>query len=634
MKKKKSKKLPKYMFGSDVKDPQQGLMDIRRQRASNNPSYIENPTSAIADNNIQWSRAEQEANKNPWTQGLDIFGNLALQVGSSMMNQGISKGQGISENGFNWGQLLQQATNMVGSAGEASTANQGFAFGGNIPNVPVEIEGKEVGETPGGEIFEAKGPSHEQGGINIALPEGTEMYSKRIKVDGVTMADRKKGRAKKTLTLEKLLENNKGDKLTKNSLKRTKQVNSKEEQADLKIQQLIAELLKGKVDPNGPMVNTNDKKLQLGTGQGGIQEIPNYINKDFNYSFLKDIIKQEGLDNIYNFENEDDRKKFQINLGVNGDGIFRKNTLSALDKRYDLKPIEGNTVGITNEGVGSPVFAPINVADNTKDYNNEEKSKFKNPLANITAGDALGMFGNLYQGFAPYKNTLENRAGDTPNINMFKDYGKEGLKTLDKTKGYVAGIRDKNLQDVELARAGNVKRARNSARGVNTMRALDLASTQRANKQQGEIYKAFAQQMMNILGQEAGMKDKQDQVVMQGEQARDLADRQDRDNFFTQLGKDKAAIGESLSRTGKSVNDIKQRSVQEKFMNQLFDWVKGNVMTGDMSQKGDISSAGDTSKQIANFDYKKAGYDKKTWDAFDEGTKLLLINGLIPHKSK
>ena len=109
----------------------------------------------------------------------------------------------------------------------------------------------------------------------------------------------------------------------------------------------------------------------------------------------------------------------------------------------------------------------------------KEKSKFKNPLANITAGDALGMFGNLYQGFVPYKNTLENRAGDTPNVNMFKDYGKEGLKTLDKTKGYVAGIRDENLQDVELARAGNVKRGRNSARG-------DSARARRGEQQKNQ----------------------------------------------------------------------------------------------------------------------------------------------------
>lgn len=598
MKKKKTKKLPKYMFGSNVKDPQQGLMDIRRQRVSNNPGHIESPDTAIAENNMRWARAEQEAGKNPWTQGLDIFGNLALQVGSSMMSQGAAKGQGVSENGFNWGQLLQQGVGMAGSAGTASTANQGFAFGGKIPNIPVEIEGDEVGETPDGQIFQAKGPSHEGGGIDIALPEGTEMYSKRIKVDGVTMADRKKGRAKKTLTLEKLLENNLSDKLTKNSLKRTKQVNSKEEQADLEVQQLIAQLLQGQVDPNGPMVNTNDKKLQLGTGPGGI------------FGFLQNF----DPENPYNFPDFNKMTGTSDDYHVIDDGSTEYKTSKPSLATGDFN---GNVGGTEDTG------------DDAK-----EKSKFKNPLANITAGDALGMFGNLYQGFAPYKNTLENRAGDTPNVNMFKDYGKEGLKTLDKTKGYVAGIRDENLQDVELARAGNVKRGRNSARGVNTMRALDLASTQGANRQQGEIYKAFAQQMMNILGQEAGMENQQDQIVMQGEQNRDLADRQDRDNFFTQMAKDKVAIGESLTRTGKSANDIKQRGVQEKFMNQLFDWVQGNAMTGDISQKDDISLTGDTSKQVANFDYKKAGFDKKTWDAFDEKTKLLLINGFAPHKSK
>ena len=103
-----------------------------------------------------------------------------------------------------------------------------MAYGGTTGS-GVEVEGKEAFETPGGAVGTFKGPSHEAGGIDVNLPPGTEVYSKRIKIDGVTLANRKTKREKRSLTLEELLEADKTDNLIKNSLTRTKTVNEKEE---------------------------------------------------------------------------------------------------------------------------------------------------------------------------------------------------------------------------------------------------------------------------------------------------------------------------------------------------------------------------------------------------------------------
>src|SRR5690606_17948488 len=129
----------------------------------------------------------------PWTQGLDLLGNLAIQIGSSMATSGVSKGL---NNGF-----------------------KKAAYGGTVGS-NVEVEGKEVGQLPNGSLIDFEGPSHEQGGIDVSLPLGTDIYSKRIKIDNKTLAERKKIRERKINRARKALEKNPHDVLAKNTIQR------------------------------------------------------------------------------------------------------------------------------------------------------------------------------------------------------------------------------------------------------------------------------------------------------------------------------------------------------------------------------------------------------------------------------
>jgi hypothetical protein len=158
---------------------------------------------------------------------------------------------------------------------------------------------------------------------------------------------------------------------------------------------------------------------------------------------------------------------------------------------------------------------------------------------------------------------------------------------LDKSKGYIAGQRDENLRDLELARAGAIGRNRNSARGLNTMRALDLTVDNAISERQQSVYSAYAQQMMNILAQQAGMENQQDQVVMQGEQNRDLADRQDRDNYFSNMAQDIATKGTGMQKIGKDVNQMKTRNVTSNIMSELYPNFEISSMTGKTKFKAE-----------------------------------------------
>ena len=114
------------------------------------------------------------------------------------------------------------------------------------------------------------------------------------------------------------------------------------------------------------------------------------------------------------------------------------------------------------------------------------------------------------------------------------------------------------------------------------MRALDLAANLQSDLAENDLNLGYDEQLMNLMLNEAQMENVQDQVVMQGEQARDLADRQDLANYYTQLGRDKATIGEGLQETGKDLNQIEQREVIMNILNQLSKYgitidAKGNI---------------------------------------------------------
>lgn len=565
----------KYAYGGST-DPLSGYLAIQASRRGDDPTYIEDPNTALFENNIMKANAMQKVNSNPWTQGLDILGNLAIQYGTSMMNSGSSTqtpgGDSASTEGF--GGFMN---NLFGNS------KQMKAFGGKVKGSQVEVEGKEVGELPNGQLLEFKGPSHEAGGIDAILPGGTDIFSKRISIDGISMADRKKRREKQADKIKKNLDKNSTDVILKNTSKRVQEINEMEDAFDMNIQEMFTPKNNQKfagggtvgVDPGNPNISQWLQSLvgmDLNDNQGFVDYIPQ--NSD-----------------TYNFNASD------LSAGKDMTGY--------------------------------------NTSDEIADMGTSPSSKnsfFDNILGNInsssmpTVGDTLGIYGNLKQAYDPMNLTLENRAGDTPNINPFKDFGKDGLKTIQKSKGYIAGMRDKNIMDLNLAKSGAISRNRGTASGVNTQRALDLATDSQSNRSLNDIYSTFASQMMGILGQEAGMENQQDQMVMQGEAQRDLADRQDRDSFYTNLSRDKQAIGEALSRTGKSVNQIKGRSTNEKLLNQMSDYAEINIMNGNINAKEGVKLIGDTNRKLEIFEkakgWEQLNIDKKEWDKLSKKDKL------------
>ena len=406
-------------------------------------------------------------------------------------------------------------------------------------NIPVEVEGNEVGELPNGQMMQFNGPSHENGGIPVSLPEGTGIYSDRVSIDGKTMAKRKVQRERTKTNLEKKI--SEGDYVAKSTLDRYMLTSSKEEQLDMSIQQLLNQQDKSSVDRKakwGDLVVTTDK---------------DNIDTDTSWT--------DGINDV-------------------SDGVDISGKLKG-------KSIDYSGAGMSSEGKGK------DPQDNSKFWSNIFNST-------PTVGDLVGMYGNLHSAYAGKKNTLANRLGDTPNINPYEQYGKEGLKTLDESKDFIKQAGDMQRSEIGLSRNTAMKQNRETARSINTMRALDLATQANADRLDMNTYQSEVSQLANMMGKKADLQNQRDSFVMKGEQERDLADRQDRDSFYNSLVKDEQSIGQGLTVLGGSVNDIKERNASMEALNNIYGNFKATKDGKIVGVPGGISLKAPYAKTIKN----------------------------------
>jgi hypothetical protein len=500
-------------------------------------SYVTNPATDLAENQIALARAQQKVGNNPWLKGLDMFGNLAMQYGSSLMNSQQSNqaygGGEVATTGFT-GFLNKNSGNIAKGAGAAGNLSQLFAMGGIVGQADINAEGGEVLETPIGDPVELQGASHANGGIDMTVPIGTEIYSKKLKgPDGKSMADRKKARERSEAKLNKLLEKAPGDRILKDTQDRLVQANGIVEDSDMQTMELAQ------------MFNQMQQYFAVGgtVGPGFPKPAPAGYEYPSIFNNFGDMTQAPEVD--------------LTGLNWNPDRTTNL-TLKDFEDPSTTKAPSVNATGILD---------------------------FLGNATNFSLGDAIGLAGQYKSTFDPMKNTLANRAGDTPNINPYENYGKDGLAKLDQSKQYINQIRDQQLKALQLATNANVSRGRNSARGINTIRALDIASALQAQGANSQIYQQFAQAMQGILSQEAGFENQQDAMVMQGRATQDANDRADRDNFFSQMARDISTRGTGIQQIGKTVNDIKERNVTGNIMNQMYANFGIDAMSGNIKSK-------------------------------------------------
>jgi hypothetical protein len=348
------------------------------------------------------------------------------------------------------------------------------------------------------------------------------VFSDMLTKHGETMAERKLNREKKLSKLQRLLEKKPSDRLLKNSLKRVATTNEKEEAEDMAIQEQMTAMAQ--------MLNKAEGFL-FGTGEDGIDPL--------------------------------------------NSGQYMKNDMD------DLGTNPFNSAATGTGGSPDPVDVSMEMSDiGTLDGENVDKEPF-NILETVSGGDVLGIAGNFHAMNKLKKNTLNSRATDTPNVNAYKEFGKDGIEEMDAAEDYLKTAQDVTKNEIKQNAAANKRSGRIGARGMATQRANDLAVEQGANDAMGKASAQFAQQMMQMMSRKAQMEMMQDRMVMQGEDQRDMRDRADKDAHYSNMAQDIASYSTGLQQTGKDVNQIAQNELIMKMMAQISPYfnmdAKGNI---------------------------------------------------------
>jgi len=338
---------------------------------------------------------------------------------------------------------------------------------------------------------------------------------------------------------------------------------------------------------------------------------------DLKYERLKNLGKDEPLDfnRLVDFNNNLVRKGGGLDPTgqESGSNPIPFKNLSKEQQRARLIK-EGK---ITEKSTPRQVAAATADATEKDGVSDTSTPSVGSALGAMTRGDRMGNLGTLAGGFGPLLNTIINRATDTPNINPYLNFGKDQINYLEAQKGMLGINRDKALADMGLASDTARKRARNSVRGVNQQIALDQLAGAQKQKSIADIQANYWNQLAGINTQVGAAKTQRDRMVMAGEQARDLADRQDKDNFSTQLGSDITNLGTMYQKLGKDMNTRQTQKEQLELINGLSKY-GFNITT---NKDGKLEIHDDKGVSMSQAKVRKLIKEKKD-EAEKEKTKL------------
>ena len=450
------------------------------------------------------------------------------------------------------------------------------AYGGEIP---IEAEGEEIIQEPNGNIYELEGNSHEQGGIDLDIPQGSQIYSKRLKgLDGKTMADRKAFREKHLAKLEKLVSLNPNDKILKKTLEKTKIDFEKQDAEDMSYMNYMHNEKSLEEDIAKEIFDTGGTKLK----QPRIRKQEEVLNiVPLSFSEYNSPLENVSLDNKY----------------------YRNPSLST-------PPIQENK----------------GIIENDTNYNKSNPFDFVDKINSpVTLGDAISLYGQYKSATDPEKMTLLNRSNDVPNQNFFRNYGKEGLKKLEESERFAdyelaEAIKNNNLNATAQKISNN-----NNARSINTLNTLNLATEAQRMQADDVAYNNYLREIARLKQAEANQLNQIDERVMYGEAQRDDADRRDRDNFNRQLQIDTNTKNRGIQEIGKSINDISERQSNLQAINNMYP-------DFNISKNGKITAKGNpedwTPEQKywngkSSRDYQKFLEKKKEGYFFDNDTQAI-----------
>jgi hypothetical protein len=500
---------------------------------------------------------EEDDTENAFAMGGKAKGKKKIYIKPSKRGTftAAAKKHGKSVQGFASQVLANKgnySTAMVKKANFAKNASKWkHAYGGDIyaamgyyaqgGNTNIEVEGDEIVQTPDGQMQKMSGPSHEQGGIDMNVPDGTKIYSDRLELEGKTMQQRKLNREKRLAKAAKTFKASPSDAIARNTLERTQEVVGREEQQDMALQKIANKIYAAP--------KQGQKQAAYGDEIGDpwsdylMSQMPE-ANTQIPFLPGADTSQVPAYGDV-------------LSGSATGRGI-----------NVNTPYVTGRTA--TDIGLGTP---DANSAFNVPEIPQEEP-EYGN-VAGLTTGDYIGLGANLFNAIAPIVNTRNAARATKPEVNRFKGFGRQALEANAKAQGF-AGVQAANAKrELDTAAGTATLRNRLGARSVNTMRALDTATDISRNKAVGSVNAQYTNQLTSLLGQEAQLANQRDQMEMSGATARDEREAQNIDNYYSNMAENLTNFGSNVGNIGRSLNQSrgnKDNAALLAAMSEYFDF--------------------------------------------------------------
>lgn len=442
----------------------------------------------------------------------------------SKFTPAMVKKANFAKNASKWKHAYGGYAQMFQAMRSPETIKKGkhFATGGNVP---IEVEDQEIVELPNGQMQQMTGPTHEEGGISMTVPEGTKIFSDRLQVEGKSMQERKASRERRMAKMDKLIGKDPTDALVKNTYNRTIQQIKAEEEQDMALQKAANSIYQGQFAMGGKV-----KKYAFG---------------------------DDGVDPVNPFLNMSDDE------------------LNALNGSFELgtAPVQGRNMYATPSASLQgkvPTLATTPISGNTPEDQYRE-------AAGLTTGDYIGLGANVFGAIAPILNTRNAARANKPNLNRYIGVGREAIEANDLAQTLVGGAKANATRDLNTTTNSAVARAREGARGINTMRALNTATDLGRQRTEAQINQTANEQMINLLNQRGQLTNWRDQVQATGATARDERDAQDTDNYYSNMAENLANFATQAGNIGRNLNISKANQDNTgllESMSEYFDFAR------------------------------------------------------------
>ena len=473
--------------------------------------------SDVSEDDIQALQDEADSQGISISDLIEKMNNSSQDTDNDDEQEEVSdEDDGTDANSFKWGGMRMKK-----------------ALGGEAGANPIEVEGNEVVHEPGKAPVKMVGPSHEQGGIDINVKDGTKIFSDRLKIDGKSMQERKISRVKKLDRLNKLLIKNPESSLLKNSILRTKQTTDLEEQKDMMLQNVANKVY-------APPTQQSEEDNQSHAFGGRV-----YWSGGTKNDHIGD--STDGYLGL----NEDNFDTFTPNYSVNNELV---------DDSYNAVHPIGSRMAVPSVGMGNGLS--IKTPDAVESESSTGGMK-------MTLGDTIGMAGSLYGAIAPLANTIANAKATRPVINRYMGVGQRAIDANNTAQTIEGQVRNKALEDINTSSNTMFRRNRNSASSINTLRALDAGTNMSKERGIADANSNHAAAMVGLLDKRGQLTNFQDQYQDYGQTHADEANASNLDNFYTNRGANLAGISNTIQSLGKNLNTSQKNTDDEDLLAML-----------------------------------------------------------------